>query len=72
MLRITATLSLARAPHWMPFVCTIGTSRFGARVHRGLWFGKAFVLLGLLVATLFVDNSAMAAYLQVSNGPPKA
>jgi hypothetical protein len=43
-------------------LCTIGNTRFGARVHRGFWFLKIFVLLMLLFSTIFVDNHAMAAY----------
>jgi len=44
------------------FLCTIGTTKFGARMHRGFWFFKAFTLVALLISTLFVDNHAMAAY----------
>lgn len=43
-------------------VCTVGNTRFGARAHRGFWFLKLFVLFGLLISAIFVDNSAMAAY----------
>lgn len=43
-------------------LCTAGTSRFGSRMHRGFWFLKVFILLGLLLSTLAVDNHAMAAY----------
>lgn len=43
-------------------VCTIATSKFGARAHRGFWFLKFFTLFGLLIACIFVDNHAMAAY----------
>merc|ERR1719421_420779 len=42
--------------------CTIGTTKFGAKMHRGFWFLKVFILLGLLIAAVFVDNHAMAAY----------
>jgi hypothetical protein len=31
-------------------------------MHRGFWFIKAFLLFGLIVSTLWVDNSAMSAY----------
>jgi len=47
-------------------LCTIGTTKFGARAHRGFWFLKAFVLLSLLIASLFVDNHAMEAYRDVA------
>jgi len=41
---------------------TSGTTVFGAKAHRGFWFAKAFVLLGLVISTLFVDNNAMEGY----------
>jgi len=47
-------------------LCTVGTSRFGARAHRGFWFLKFFTLFGLLIAAIFVDNHAMAAYREVA------
>ena len=43
-------------------LCTIGSSRFSARAHRGFWFPKLFLILTLLVCTVFVDNDAMSAY----------
>jgi len=43
-------------------LCTIGSSGFGARVHRGFWFLKAFTLVSLLVSTLFIKNDAMEGY----------
>ena len=45
---------------------TAGTTRYGARVHRGFWFLKLAVLIGLLASAVFVDNSAMAAYREVA------
>ena len=47
-------------------LCTAGTTKFGARVHRGFWFLKAFTLLSLLITTVFIDNSAMEAYREVA------
>lgn len=47
-------------------MCTIATTKFGARVHRGFWFGKLFILIMLLISTIFVDNHAMAAYRDVA------
>ena len=41
---------------------TLGTTRFGAKAHRGFWFPKLFVLLGLLISTVFMDNQAMEGY----------
>jgi len=41
---------------------TAGTSRFGAKVHRGFWFLKFFVLFALLISTIFIDNTIMANY----------
>lgn len=43
-------------------LCTIGSTRFSARAHRGFWFPKLFLILTLLVCTVFVDNDAMSAY----------
>jgi len=43
-------------------LCTIGSSKFGARVHRGFWFVKVLTLIGLLVSTLFIHNDAMQGY----------
>jgi len=43
-------------------LCTIGTTKFGARMHRGFWFMKVFILFALLFSTIFIDNHAMAAY----------
>merc|ERR1719164_266449 len=47
-------------------LCTIGSSGFGARVHRGFWFLKAFTLVMLLFCTIWVDNDAMQAYREVA------
>lgn len=41
---------------------TIGVTRFGAKAHRGFWFVKAFLLVGLMISTLFIDNYAMETY----------
>jgi len=41
---------------------TLGTTVFGAKAHRGFWFPKIFLLLGLLLSTLFIDNHAMEGY----------
>ena len=41
---------------------TVGKSRIGATVHRGFWLIKAFVLMGLLVSTLFIDNDVFVGY----------
>lgn len=43
-------------------VGTLGTSRMGARVHRGFWFGKGFLFFALLVTTLFMHNDQMESY----------
>jgi len=43
-------------------VCTMGTTKFGARVHRGFWLMKAATLFALLLSTLFIDNHAMEGY----------
>jgi len=43
-------------------LCTLGTTKFGARMHRGFWFLKVFLLFGVLFSTIFIDNHAMAAY----------
>jgi hypothetical protein len=40
----------------------VGSSRFGAKVHRGFWFVKFFTLFALLVSTLFIDNDVMEGY----------
>lgn len=45
---------------------TSGTTKFGAKVHRGFWFPKAFLLLGLFISTLFIDNHAMEGYRETS------
>jgi len=47
-------------------LCTAGSSRFGARAHRGFWFLKAFVLVAVLISSIFVDNKAMEAYRDVA------
>ena len=41
---------------------TMGTTKFGARVHRGFWVMKAAALFGILVSTLFIGNDAMQGY----------
>jgi len=45
---------------------TVGTTKFGARMHRCFWFGKVFVLLTLLVCTLFIDNNFLQGYREVA------
>jgi hypothetical protein len=35
---------------------TVGTTRAGAKAHRGFWFAKAVLLLSLLVSSLWVTN----------------
>lgn len=47
-------------------LCTLGTTTFGARAHRGFWFLKLFVLLALVFSSIYVDNSAMATYREVA------
>jgi hypothetical protein len=37
-------------------LCTIGTTKFGARMHRGFWFMKVFILFALLFSTIFVST----------------
>lgn len=61
--RVSFTLCLFFA---FLMLCTISTTKFGARVHRGFWFLKVFVLVSLLICTVFVDNSAMQAYREVA------
>ena len=41
---------------------TVGKSRIGAKAHRGFWLIKAFVLMGLLVSTLFIKNETLVGY----------
>ncbi|EOD38002.1 hypothetical protein EMIHUDRAFT_351597 [Emiliania huxleyi CCMP1516] len=41
---------------------TCGTTKFGARAHRGFWIAKICLLLSLLVTTLFLDNSVLQGY----------
>ena len=41
---------------------TVGKSRIGAKAHRGFWLIKAFVLVGLLVSTLFIKNETLVGY----------
>ena len=41
---------------------TVGKSRIGAKAHRGFWLIKAFVLMGLLVSTLFIENETLVGY----------
>jgi len=41
---------------------TVGKSRIGATAHRGFWLIKAFVLMGLLVSTLFIENDTLVGY----------
>lgn len=41
---------------------TAGTTKFGARAHRGFWFLKLFCLLTLLVSSVFIDNPPMETY----------
>jgi len=43
-------------------LCTCGTTVFGAKAHRGFWFAKIFLLLGLVISTFFIDNHAMEGY----------
>jgi len=47
-------------------LCTMGTSRFGARAHRGFWVMKFATLFGLLIASAYANNEAMAAYREVA------
>jgi hypothetical protein len=47
-------------------LCTIGTTRFGAKAHRGFWFLKAFTAIALLISTIFIKNDAMEAYREVA------
>ena len=49
-------------------LCTLGTTRVGARVHRGFWLAKASLVFVLLVSTLFIDNHAMEGY-RAAHGP---
>jgi len=41
-------------------------SRFAARAHRGYWIGKIFLLIGLLVSTLFIDNEILETYREIA------
>ena len=41
---------------------TVGKSRIGATAHRGFWLIKAFVLMSLLVSTLFIENDTLVGY----------
>ena len=45
----------------MTLLCA-GTSKLGARTHRGFWFLKAFVVFALLVSTLFISNETLVGY----------
>jgi len=45
---------------------TIGTTKFGARMHRSFWFVKVFVLLSLLISTLWISNDFLQAYREVA------
>merc|ERR1719421_103039 len=47
-------------------LCTVGTTKFGARVHRGFWFLKLFVLIVLICSTVAIDNDAMYTYREVA------
>lgn len=47
-------------------ICTVGSTKVGAKVHRGFWFLKAFTLLALVITTLFIKNDAMEAYREVA------
>ena len=39
---------------------TVGTTEFGAKLHRGWWWAKTILLMALLGATLFVSNESLA------------
>ena len=41
---------------------TVGKSRIGATAHRGFWLIKAFLLMSLLVSTLFIENDTLVGY----------
>jgi hypothetical protein len=45
----------------MTLLCA-GTSKLGARTHRGFWVLKAFVVFALLVSTLFISNETLVGY----------
>ena len=47
-------------------LCTVGTSRAGAGMHRGFWIAKAVVLLVLVVSTAWVDNDVFAVYREIA------
>jgi hypothetical protein len=57
--RFSFTLCLFFAA--MTLLCA-GTSKLGARTHRGFWFLKAFVVFALLVSTLFISNETLVGY----------
>eukprot|EP00326_Haptolina_ericina_P006902 CAMPEP_0181202122 /NCGR_PEP_ID=MMETSP1096-20121128/18669_1 /TAXON_ID=156174 ORGANISM="Chrysochromulina ericina, Strain CCMP281" /NCGR_SAMPLE_ID=MMETSP1096 /ASSEMBLY_ACC=CAM_ASM_000453 /LENGTH=474 /DNA_ID=CAMNT_0023292605 /DNA_START=81 /DNA_END=1505 /DNA_ORIENTATION=+ len=50
----------------MMALLTVGTTKFGARMHRCFWFGKVFVLLALLTCTLFIDNDFLQGYRELA------
>jgi len=43
-------------------LCTAAKSRFAAKAHRGYWFFKVFILMTLMVCTLFIRNESMYGY----------
>lgn len=45
---------------------TAWTSKFAARAHRGFWIAKIFLLVGLMVSTLFIDNEVLVTYREIS------
>ena len=45
---------------------TLGTTRIGAKAHRGFWFAKVALLVGLLVSSLFIDNQDLQNYREVA------
>lgn len=41
---------------------TVGTTRAGAKAHRGFWFAKALLLLALLVSSLWITNGWLQGF----------
>jgi len=41
-------------------------SKFAARAHRGFWFAKLALILGLLISTLFIENSFLESYRELA------
>jgi hypothetical protein len=45
---------------------TAGRCRLSSQLHRGFWFAKAFVLLGIFAGTLFAPNDMFAYFAWVA------